>query len=83
MSWGDCQLLVRTRPARPGMSFVGVAPSVAPGPQHDTGHRDALVLVTGIGPSTGEGTAPCPAQTPPPNPTAAEPDGSPFWQGSA
>jgi hypothetical protein len=40
---------------------------------HDTGHRDALVLVTNIGPSTGEGTAPCPAQTPPPNPIAAEP----------
>jgi hypothetical protein len=39
----------------------------------DTGHRDALVLVTSIGPSTGEGTAPCPAQTPPPNPTAAGP----------
>ena len=27
---------------------------------HVTGHRDALVLVTDIGPSTGEGTAPCP-----------------------
>ena len=27
---------------------------------HDTGHRDALVLVTNIGPSTGAGTA-CPA----------------------
>jgi hypothetical protein len=47
---------------------------VAPG-QHDTGHRDAQVLVTDSGPSTGEWTAPCPAQTPPPNPTAAEPDG--------
>ena len=41
----------------------------------DTGHRGALALVTGIGPSTGEGTAPCPAQTPPPIPAAAEPDG--------
>jgi len=40
---------------------------------HYTGHRDALVLVTNIGPSTGEGTATCPAQTPPPNPTAAGP----------
>ena len=27
---------------------------------HDTRHCDALVLVTDIGPSTGEGTAPCP-----------------------
>ena len=27
---------------------------------HDAGHRDALVLVTDIGPSTGEGIAPCP-----------------------
>ena len=42
---------------------------------HETGHRDALVLVTDIGPSTGERTAPCPAQTPPSNPTAAEPVG--------
>ncbi len=40
---------------------------------HDTGHRDALVLVTHIGPPTGEGTAACPAQTPPLNPTAAGP----------
>ena len=40
---------------------------------HNTGHRDALVLVTNIGPSTGKGTTPCPAQTPPPNPIAAEP----------
>jgi hypothetical protein len=40
---------------------------------HDTGHCDALVLVTNIGPSADEGTAPCPAQTPPPNPTAAGP----------
>ena len=40
---------------------------------HDTGHRNALVLVSNIGPSADEGTAPCPAQTPPPNPTAAEP----------
>ena len=49
----------------------------------DTGHRGALVLVTGIGPSTGEGTAPCPAQALPrsrllPNLTA---DG--FCPGSA
>jgi hypothetical protein len=33
--------------------------------QVDTGHRDALVLVTSIGPSTGEGTAPCPSHAPP------------------
>ena len=39
---------------------------------HDAG-RAALVLVTDIGPSTGEWTAPCPAQTPPSNPTAAGP----------
>ena len=32
---------------------------------HDTGHRDALVLVTNIGPSADEGTVPWPAQTPP------------------
>src|SRR5271165_20423 len=38
---------------------------------HDTGHRDALVLLTDIGPSTGVGTAPCRAETRPPNPTAA------------
>ena len=42
---------------------------------HDTGHRDALVLVANIGSPTGKWTAPGPAQTPPPNPTAAEPDG--------
>ena len=30
---------------------------------HDTGHRDALVLVTNIGPSADEGTVPWPAQT--------------------
>jgi hypothetical protein len=29
----------------------------------DTGHRGALVLVTGVGPSTGEGTAPCPPRS--------------------
>src|SRR5208282_3442634 len=40
---------------------------------HGTGRLGALVLVTTIGPSTGEGTAPCPAQTPPLNPTAAGP----------
>src|SRR5271155_6064881 len=33
---------------------------------HDVWPRHALVLVTNIGPSTGEGTAPWPAQTPPP-----------------
>ena len=38
---------------------------------HDSGHRDALVLVTNIGPSPARG--PRPAQTPPPNPIAAEP----------
>ena len=48
----------------------------SPAAAHDTGHRDALVLVTTIGPSTGEGTAPCPAQPPPPNPTAEGLDGS-------
>jgi hypothetical protein len=36
---------------------------------------DRLVLVTVPGPSLGAVTAPCPAQTPPPNPTAAELDG--------
>lgn len=30
---------------------------------HDTGRCDALVLVASIRPSTGEGTAPCSAQT--------------------
>jgi hypothetical protein len=42
---------------------------------YDTGHRDALVLVANIGPSTGGGTVADPAQIPPPNPTAAEPNG--------
>jgi len=51
---------------------VRVAPGVAPSPC-DAGHHEALVLLTNIGPSTGEGTAPGPAQTPPPNPTAAGP----------
>jgi hypothetical protein len=37
---------------------------------HDTGHRDALVLVTDIGPSTGEGTAPCPC----PDPAVCQPE---------
>ncbi len=40
---------------------------------HEIRRRDALLLLTSIGPSTGEGTAPCPAQTPPSNPTAAGP----------
>ena len=40
---------------------------------HEIRRRDALLLLTSIGPSTGEGTAHCPAQTPPPNPTAAGP----------
>jgi hypothetical protein len=39
------------------------------------GHHYALVLVTTIGPLPGAVTAPCLAQAPPPNPTAAEPDG--------
>ena len=40
---------------------------------HDTWHLRALVLVTTLRPSLGPATAPCPAQIPPPNPTAAEP----------
>ncbi len=40
---------------------------------HDACHLGALVLVTTFGPSPGAATAPCPAQTPPPNPTAAGP----------
>jgi hypothetical protein len=40
---------------RPSASLPAWLPAA-----HDTGHRDALVLVTDIGPSTGEGTAPCP-----------------------
>ena len=50
---------------RPRGSQRGSRPHMTPGT------RDVLVLVTNIGPSTGEGTAPCPAQTPPPNPIAA------------
>ena len=40
---------------------------------HDAWHLGALVLVTTSGPSPGAVTAPYPAQTPPPNPTAAGP----------
>ena len=40
---------------------------------HDGWHLGALVLVTTSGPFPGAVTSPCPAQTPPPNPIAAEP----------
>jgi hypothetical protein len=40
---------------RPRGSQRGSRPHMTPG------HRGALVLVTDIGPSTGEGTTPCPA----------------------
>ena len=40
---------------------------------HDGWHLGALVLVATSGPFPGEVTSPCPAQTPPPNPIAAEP----------
>ena len=39
------------------------------------GHHHALVLVTTIGPLPSAVAAHCPAQAPPPNPIAAEPDG--------
>ena len=39
----------------------------------ETRHLDALVLVTTLRPSTSAVAALCPSQTPPPNPTAAEP----------
>ena len=50
---------------RPGGSQRGSRPHTTPG------HRGALALGTTIGPSTGDVTAPGPAQTPPPNPIAA------------
>jgi hypothetical protein len=41
--------------------------------EHGAWHRDALVLVTASGPSSGGVAAGCPAQTPPLNPIAAKP----------
>jgi len=40
---------------------------------HRVWHLGALVLVTTAGPSAGDATVHCPAQTPPPNPIAAVP----------
>ena len=42
-------------------------------PEHGAWHRDALVLVTASGPSSGDVAAGCPTQTPPSNPIAAKP----------
>jgi len=60
---GPVPSAVRVSPRAVGRSSVRLPAWLAP--EHDAWHRDALVLPTASGPSSGDVAAGCPTQTPP------------------